>query len=158
MTWIKLDDQMDEHPSIAGLSAPAFRTFIEMLLYSSRQLTDGHVPDVVAAKKWAKKPLSELQAGGVIVRAVSGWLVVGYLDHQRSREQVESERERDRKRKGNRKESAGNPPGIPRPELETESEGDPLSDHPVKPLARSAKSARRSEDTYGLNLPLDEAG
>jgi hypothetical protein len=44
MPYLNIDDGMDEHPKIEGLSDAAFRMHIAGMLYSARRKTDGAVP------------------------------------------------------------------------------------------------------------------
>jgi hypothetical protein len=44
VTWIKLDDQMPDHPKIAPRSDKAFRWIVRALSYANRFLTDGVLP------------------------------------------------------------------------------------------------------------------
>ena len=50
MTWVKLDDQFADHPSILGLSDAGFRLHVAGLLYASRY---GFVPEALAGRMTA---------------------------------------------------------------------------------------------------------
>lgn len=122
MTWIKLEDTFPDHPRVAGLTDAAKVAFIEGLCYCSRHLTDGMIPRSVAGRFWRRSVVDELVASGLWADEAGDVVVTEYLVHQRSREQVENERTRDRVRKKSRRDAARTPDGIPRPELETETE------------------------------------
>jgi hypothetical protein len=99
-TWIKLLDSMPEHPDVMGLPDSAFRSFIQALAYCSRNRTDGWVPEPAArtVMQRPKDPEALIEAGLLVART-GGWLVVNYLDHQRSRAQIDVERTKARARK-----------------------------------------------------------
>lgn len=99
-TWIKLMDSMADHPDVVGLSDSAFRSYVQAMFYSSRHKTDGWVP--LAAERSVmrrSRDAAELVDAGRLVERSDGWLIVNYLEHQRSRAQIEAEREAARKRK-----------------------------------------------------------
>lgn len=78
---------MPEHPKIVGLSDKAFRALIELWCYCGRNLTDGKIPAVVAARQ-GKKSITELEKAGLITSVVGDWLCHDYLEHQRSADEV----------------------------------------------------------------------
>lgn len=99
-TFIKLHDGMPDHPKIVGLSDRAFRTLVAGWCYCSRYLTDGHIP----RPAWAQiVPGSGTRRGSQVVTNVTRELAAAglveehpehvemhdYLDHQRSKAQVE---------------------------------------------------------------------
>jgi len=107
MAWIYLDDQMPDHPKVAGISDAAFRLHVSGICYSGRQLTDGlieadEVPRLV--RKFKRAAPSELVDAGL-------WLPVGvagstdlyeihdYLDWNPSREKVLARRQKAKDRK-----------------------------------------------------------
>lgn len=112
MTWIKLDDQVLDHPDMLGLTDGAFRLWVAGLTYASRHLTDGRIPArslpviAVVLDKPARADAyaGELVEHGLWTETALGFEIDSYLDHQRSRAQVEAERERDRDRKAKARE------------------------------------------------------
>ncbi len=44
MPYLNIDDGMDEHPKVEGLSDAAFRLHVSAMLYSARRGTDGALP------------------------------------------------------------------------------------------------------------------
>lgn len=119
--WIRLAQDFDEHEKIAGLSSEAFRTLVEMILYSARRLTDGFIPERVAIRRWGitdsvthsvTDPLTELLTNDAThpslirteVDGVAGFLIHDYLEHQESRADIENRRDRNRQngKKGGR--------------------------------------------------------
>lgn len=130
MTWIKLEDEVIDHPKIAGLSDVAFRWWIRSLCYASRFLTDGVIPGVflIAVKP---KVRSELIAAKLWIERDSILEIHDYLKHQTSKADVEKERERNRsRRRGDQRSTgggtAGTPNGrtseVPRPEAEADTQ------------------------------------
>lgn len=108
MTWVRLDDQFDEHPKFEAAGPLAGWLFVVGLTYAARNLTDGFVPrgavrrladwhrvgeDVTAAQL-----ATELVEVGLWEAVEGGYQVHDYLDYQPSRAQVLAERERNRQR------------------------------------------------------------
>jgi hypothetical protein len=120
MTWIKLNDNVPRHPKIAGLSHRAFRYWINGLCYASEFLTDGSLPRAFQETV----PLQagrELIASGLWIRHADGGISIhDYIDHQRSRDQVERERRRNAERR-----TGGTTGRVPRPESEESTEDSP---------------------------------
>lgn len=86
-----------DHPKIAGLSDSAFRTHVEMILYSRRYLTDGQIAKQIA-KRWPSEALSELQANhpdapSLIALDGGGYEIHGFSDMQETRAEVEKRRQ-----------------------------------------------------------------
>ena len=93
MTWIKIDDDLPDHPKVAGLTDGAFRLYLTGLCYCSRHLTDGRIPEAVTARWGVRHPdraASELMSAGLWTSSADGFEVVGYLEHQRSKVEVEA--------------------------------------------------------------------
>jgi len=62
-TWIKVHDQMPEHPKIGGLSDKAFRLLIETWCWCKRQRNDGRFPLSAWQRMGTAKTRAELEAG-----------------------------------------------------------------------------------------------
>ena len=94
MTWVRLDDTMGDHPKIISLSDRAFRLHILGLLYCSRHLTDGRVPERVAHAMVAngKRYAEELVAAGSWDAIAGGYEVHDYGEFQLSKAQVLEQR------------------------------------------------------------------
>lgn len=89
--WIRLNDQMPDHPRVVGLTDAAFRTYVESLCKSGGYLTDGHV-----ARAWIRRraAANELARAGLFVPTDDGWLIRDYLDYQDSADTVREARKR----------------------------------------------------------------
>src|SRR5688572_13859080 len=48
--YLNIDDGMDEHPKVEGLSDAAFRMYVAGMLYSARRGTDGAIPRAKARR------------------------------------------------------------------------------------------------------------
>lgn len=96
--YITLPTDFDEHPKVALLSDAAFRTFIEMNLYSRRNELDGVIPFGIAIKRWNRKALNELELSHPdrpLVRFDgSEYTIRDYSEHQLTRADVEAIRTR----------------------------------------------------------------
>ena len=89
-TYITVHDGMPDHPKIAGLSDRAFRLLIETWCWCSRHLTDGVVPVKAWNKRGTKAARDELRAVGLTEDHPEGVYMRDYLQHQRSRAQIEA--------------------------------------------------------------------
>jgi hypothetical protein len=96
MAHALFDDGFHMHPSIRGLSDAAFRLHVAGILHCSRFLTDGailaeDVPDLV--RRYRPAALAELiDKGRWAPMGEYAYEVVGYLEHNDSREVVEDRR------------------------------------------------------------------
>lgn len=85
-----------DSPKIAPLSDSAFRTLVEMTLYSRRMLSDGFVDRRIASKKWKTKSIVELLANDVTKPSLSevdgGYQIHDYAEHQQTRADIEKKR------------------------------------------------------------------
>jgi len=93
--WIKLDDGMPEHPKIEALAGHSAWAFVCSLAYSSRNLTDGFVPqhaahrmaDDASGGRW-HEVRDELVAAVLWEPVENGYKIHDYLDYQRSKTEV----------------------------------------------------------------------
>lgn len=96
--WARFTLDFADSPKIACLSDSAFRTLVEMILYSQRLLTDGVIRADVARKRWPSESLSELlsnDSANPSLHEENGNLIIhDFLDHQESREEIESRKRR----------------------------------------------------------------
>lgn len=91
--WVKLDDNLPQHPKFVGLSDGAKWLWIVGLCYCGRYLTDGYIPDS-ALSPGQRRTAHRLEAARLWIRDPEGhgWLVHSYLDYQPSKTQVELDR------------------------------------------------------------------
>lgn len=99
MAWVRLDDQMPEHPKVEGLSDRAFRVYVEGIAYCSRTLSDGAIP-ATKAKKLGATPrvVQELIEARLWHINGVGYLVNDYLKYNPPKATVEARRAASAKR------------------------------------------------------------
>jgi len=96
MTWVRIDDQLTEHPKCAALTPQAWTLWLHGLLYCSRNLTDGAIPEAIlnrlAPIRRARKVADELVEAGLWRYELGTFYVHDYTSHQRSRDQIVQQR------------------------------------------------------------------
>lgn len=94
-----------------ALSPYAWTMWLHGLTYSSRNLTDGHIPAAIlprlSALKSPERAVEELVAAECWKVVEDGWAVVDYADHQRTKAQVEADRAAAAERKRRSRERKG---------------------------------------------------
>ncbi|CAB4166872.1 DnaA N-terminal domain containing protein [uncultured Caudovirales phage] len=98
MPWLKIDENMTEHPKVIGLSNGAFRAHFEALCYAARMLTDGSIATNVARARGWSRSASALVEAELWEVAEGGWRIHDYLDFNPSKGDVEAGREAARER------------------------------------------------------------
>jgi hypothetical protein len=88
-TYIRVHDGMPDHPKIDGLSDRAFRLLIETWCWCSRHLTDGVVPKRYWQRRSTPAARRELVSAGLVIDKGDELFMHDYLQHQRSKAQVE---------------------------------------------------------------------
>lgn len=101
--WARIDVNFFRHPQVSALSAAEQRGYLAMILYAQEHETDGHIPS--PALKWCEvttKQVLSMQLAGLVDEVADGWQIIGFLNHQKSRSEMEQQRKRwsDRARKG----------------------------------------------------------
>jgi hypothetical protein len=143
VAWAKVANTLPDHPKILAVGHEAAWLYVCGLCYCSRHLTDGFIP-VGALERLADLPNAEGSAEALVETGLwtvrhDGWNVPGYLEHQRSRDQVEAERAsaRDRMaRMRDRKRYARTSPEVT-PEVRS-TDTDKREPHSREPAARRA--------------------
>lgn len=96
MSWVKLDDQFPEHPKVLKAGPPAAWLYVCGLAYSSRQLTDGFIPEQAVGRlvdgKQAKALAMKLVEVGLWEAVDGGFNIHDYHDFQPSSDQVRRNR------------------------------------------------------------------
>jgi hypothetical protein len=96
MPWVRIDDGFDDDPDIDNMSPAAIALFFCSITWSSRNLTDGFVPERRASKLpgYGEAEVAELCAGEKPWwrRVEGGFQVRSYLNFNPSREEVEKKR------------------------------------------------------------------
>jgi hypothetical protein len=97
--WARVDVNFFRHPQVSRLNDREQMRYLAMILYAQEHETNGHVAD--CALRWCDTSQRQAQAmadAGLVERDGDGWRIVGFLNHQRSREEMEAEREAARAR------------------------------------------------------------
>lgn len=153
MPWIKVDDQMPEHPKVEPLSDAAFRWIFRGLSYANRYLTNGVLHPVFLAKvpEGVREELRKVQDGqkNPIWKTGSDGKVRihGYRDYQPTKAEVEKVRKgsrdrqarfRDRLREAAERAAAGS-------HGETSRESNTVTnDTPSRPVPTPTRRTRKS--------------
>lgn len=161
MTWVKVEDTFPDHPKVLGLSDAALACWLRGLCYSSRHLTDGHLPAAALRVLGTSRATAELVTAGLWESVADGWRIHGYEDHQRSRSQVEKVRESARARARSSRELRANTRRssreVTQPESESESESRTDTEQNVVSLsvAREADPQPVDDDDKRFNRVLE---
>lgn len=97
--WAKFSVTFASNMKVAGLSDGAFRTLVEMILWSRQELTDGIVPAVLAHKFWNADALQELctnhrERPSLTMTEEGDYLLHDFVKHQGTRADIEAAKER----------------------------------------------------------------
>lgn len=100
--YAPLDVHFDEHPKFATLPLEAFGLMACAIAYCNRVLTDGFVPEKTVrgfgSDGRGPKVAAALVDLGIWARVDGGYSIVGYLDHNPSRADIEKKRSDAKKR------------------------------------------------------------
>lgn len=103
MVWARFSDDWADQPLVIGLSATAFRAYVESILYASKYTTDGMVP-THALKARDRRAASELVKAGLWQPNQGGWYAPLWQQHTPPRAELDKARahaaERQRRRRG----------------------------------------------------------
>lgn len=96
MSWVKLDDQVPQHPKVLKAGASAAWTWVCCIAYASRHLTDGFVPHEALATfgvPQAGKHAARLLEVGLLEPAAGGYRVHDYHVYNAPAEAVKAKRQ-----------------------------------------------------------------
>lgn len=97
MTWVKIDDQFQDHPKFLDVSLAGIGLWTAGLAYCSRYLTDGLIVTSAARRLGATSKLTaELVAAGLWEAVDGGWLIHDYTDYNPPATRVRDTREKRR--------------------------------------------------------------
>lgn len=103
MSYAQLDEHFDEHPKYQDLELEHFGLMACAISYCNRLLTDGKVPLKAVrgfgASGRGPELARQLVECGIWAADGTGFAIVGFLDHNPSREKVMARREAERARK-----------------------------------------------------------
>lgn len=97
-TYAKIEHSLYDNPKIVGLSCEAFRAYVEGILYSGKNLTDGFLDERIVYRMWGTGVAEELTSNDPVnpswQRVEGGWLIYGFTERQNTKEDVDAMRER----------------------------------------------------------------
>jgi hypothetical protein len=156
--FAKLDIGFSDHAKIIGLSDSAFRAFIEALLYSRQQLTDGFLDERVVLRKWGQAVIDELTSNDPSnpswVRVDGGFKIHDYETNQMTNADIEAKRAAGRRgglAKAQRNSSKVLAPATKVPE---QTSSKTLLDKRREDIEIDNKRATRINDSWNLNNVL----
>lgn len=88
-TFITVHDGMPDHPKIEPLSDNAFRLLVTLWCWSSRNRTDGEIPEGVWKRRGSLKSRRELMRAGLVEARGEDVDMHDYLEHQRSAAEID---------------------------------------------------------------------
>lgn len=95
MTWARLDDNFHAHPRTLQAGLEANGLFCRAISYCAHYLTDGFIPSEWAEAQGGRRPVIKLIDVGLLEQIEGGYRVVGYLERNPSREDVQELRGKD---------------------------------------------------------------
>lgn len=127
MTWFRVDDNLAFHAKVVAAGNAAMGLWVRAGAWSAQQLTDGFVPDHMAAALGTPAQAARLVAVRLWTKGEGGYFFHEWAGENRqpTREQVESTRRRAREKKAQQRrnsagqwavspgDSTGTPPGSP---------------------------------------------
>jgi general stress protein YciG len=154
--YIRVDVLLPDNPKLDGLSAAAKWTLIELWCHCGQRLSDGFVRDAAWKRFSTAAVRRQLISRGLAERVEGGYQMHDYLDHQRSRNEVNELREKRAAagRKGGQakasakqvlqqkpeqtlKQTAGKPVAEAEAEAEADRSGADAVSHPSRRNARN---------------------
>jgi hypothetical protein len=117
VTWVKIDDGFWMHPKVLIAGNTAAGIFTRLLSYCGCYLTNGLIPEPIANQIIGsdRKAAEQLLDTGLVQRLESGgYYIPDFLEHNRSKDQVEADRKQraEAGRKGGLKSRPPKPPGL----------------------------------------------
>ncbi|MGE2690086.1 hypothetical protein [Mycolicibacterium pulveris] len=116
MTDARLPERWLNDRRLQRLSADHYRTFINALLWTVANRTDGRIErdDVALIPHWSANAAKTLIEAGLFTPQTDGWLIADYLSTQTSRSELETlervrRRERDKKARQRAGKTANDP-------------------------------------------------
>lgn len=92
MPWFKVDDNLGFHHKVVAAGNPAMGLWVRAGSVCAQQLTDGFVPDHMAATLGTKAQAEKLVQVGLWDRVENGYTFHGWAERQPSKADVEAER------------------------------------------------------------------
>ena len=118
MPWTRLDDQFHTNPKVTGLPDPAFRMYVNGLVWSVANLTDGRIPFVNASQmvqqthgnsvRNAIRYLVEERLWEPDATEADVWWIHDFDQYQPTKAQIQQERDATRRRVQKHRDRRGN--------------------------------------------------
>lgn len=86
MSWVKVDDNFDDHPKFLELSDAGLALWLRALAHANKHMTDGHVPIAFVRRRGKTKTARELVEAGLWEESRGGYVIHDYLKLNDSRE------------------------------------------------------------------------
>jgi len=94
MSWFKLDDDGHDHPKVLQAGNEAYGAWCRAGQWSSKHLTEGAIPKVVALKIAPPRVWKKLQEVRLVEASADGWLIHDFLKYNPPASEVLAERAR----------------------------------------------------------------
>ena len=98
MAWVRIDDQLSDHPKIVSAGPDAAWLYISGLCYAARYLTDGFIPEAQVRRlsdiKNSPAAAKRLVSNGLWDAVEGGYQVHDYLDYNDDADTVKTRRKR----------------------------------------------------------------
>jgi hypothetical protein len=155
MSWVKLDDQLADHPKIAQAGPLGLAVYVAGLCYSARYLTDGFIPYASSERFAGSSPelRQKLVELSLWDETNGGYLVHDYLDYNPPAAKVKAEREAAKARMGQKRGKKQQFAGSSQ-EIRANNNGNSSEVH--APRTRTPLSSSKEEDRAPSPKPPNE--
>lgn len=92
MAWFRVDDALSDHPKVLAAGNAAMGLWVRAGAWSMKHLTDGFIPETVAALLGTPREVRALVASGLWVSAEGGYRFHAWDGRQPTKEEVEERR------------------------------------------------------------------
>ena len=99
MPWTRLDDQFHTNPKLTGLRDGTFRLYVNALVWSVANLTDGRIPRAnvpslvpVTRPQYAYYRASQLVTAGLWKQDGDDWIIHNFGDYQLTKDEILAKR------------------------------------------------------------------
>ena len=143
-TYFRVDNHIDENIKIENAGEAAGWLYVCSLAYCSRNMTDGRIPKAKVARLVHGKIAQRVQAllaNNLWIDRGTHYEIPDYLEHQRSREQIENERRNARERAAkSRRTKPARSSGVREPEVEVDVDVDVDVITPLPPTSGGSRA------------------
>lgn len=104
MVWFRLDDKFHSNPKIMAAGNEATGLYVRCGSYAAEHLTDGYIPEQIAAVYGTEASIETLVRTKLWRRRRGGYVMRDFLDFNPSKEAVDKERKQAAERQRRRRE------------------------------------------------------